>query len=86
MSTASYDKALGRVVACRIKQRRATTPNEQYRANGALDAATRAAMTEWFKTTPGVQARVRYSTCPNILQAEAVAAVIADARAKERLT
>jgi hypothetical protein len=82
----TYDRAVGRLVACRIKQRRATTPNERYRANGALDAATRAAITEWLKTTPGTQARARYSTCPNLLQATAIAAVIADARAKERLT
>jgi hypothetical protein len=82
-----YDRALSSVVACRIKQRRAITPEDRNKAANALHHATTRAVSVWLSSTSsGCQARVRYATCPSLLQAEAITAVVADARTKEKQT
>lgn len=80
----AYDRALSSVVACRIKQRRAATAEDQRKAANALHHATERAVKAWLGTSTGCQARVRYATCPSILRVEAVTAVVADARNKEQ--
>lgn len=80
----AYDKAIQRVVRCKISARKATTDSARYRANGALYAAGRAAITAWYQTSRGCQARVRYATTPHLLEMEAVSAIAADVRNLER--